>query len=487
MSDTGRPRGVLAESASTWPRRPAAAEVAALRGWLQSEFGRDPGRGMPPAGGLLYQPIPFAEFADLPCERNSSEDRFRRLTESLDYRGRRVLDLGCANGFFLFRLAGDGEGIADGLGIDQFPDNVRLARELTRLYGLEDRLRFEQRVLDEREVDRLLARGPWNVCHLLSVHHHLLRQLGISATRQVLRRLFDVCDMVVLEQGSLTQEEYEDWTGRSEPFDSGAFSRMLSMLESCGVPPDACRPLGFGKYLSGQRDDRLGSRRVLVAAARSWQGRGATEIWRKRHRNGIYMELVRLGPRSGPSEIWKNVVTGPSLARRELRALELLRGLDGFPQLAGGVAAGTEAADGLVRLAGEDLREVTHDDLATHGTSIRSQLVARLQVLAAKGLTHNEIAPPNLALTADGRLLLLDFETAYLPGEARAEWQREVLEPNPALGLGMYERELHLHGDWQAADLTASDAVLKRWGQPRLDAAERDAYLAALRSARTRG
>lgn len=467
---------------TTPPRNPDADEVAALRAWIASEFNRARPSGMTPLDGVLYQPIPFAEFADLPCERDSSEDRYRMLRAAVDYGDARVLDLGCANGFFLFRLATSDAGIVEGAGFDHFPDNVRLASELVRLYDLGDRLRFRRGSVSPGFVEERLAEGPWDVCHLLSVHHHLIRQLGGAPTREILRRLYESCGTLVLEQGSLTVEEYREWTGRDEPFDSGSFTRFVSMLESAGIPADACWPLGHAMYLSGLRDDRAGSRRALVACSRARRGRGVNGVWRKRHRNGIFMELLRTGGPQG-EEIWKNVVTGPSLARREQAALAELAGESGFPVLVDPATAPAQAAQGLIRMRALELRQVAAADGARLGARLRDQLVERLMTLARHGLIHNEIVPGHLFLDPDDRLTLLDFETVYPVSELRSSWLDEVFAPNPALGLGIYPREKQLGGEFLEVDLIAADAVLASWGLAALTAAERAAYLGQLRSA----
>ena len=464
-------------------RTPTPPEVAALRKWIATHFNRRRPRGMTPADGVLYQPIPFPDFEDFPCERDSSEARLRMLLRAIDYRDARVLDLGCANGFFLFRLLQIPDGIRGGLGIDHFEDNVRLAQELARIHGLGDRLEFRRLPIARATVEELLAAGPWHVCHLLSVHHHLARQLPREELFALLRRLYEACGTLVLEQGSLDQEEYEAWTGRREPFDTGAFSRLISMLESAGIPAGTCRPVGFGKYRSGVREDAGGSRRAIVACSRREVGCGVADIRRKRHRNGVFMELLRVGASDGDGVLWKNVVCGPGLAQRESVALGRLEGEPGFPRLVEPDRAEEEARDGLLRLASLDLRQVGSGDLDRDGENLRRQLIERLTSLADHGLIHGEIVAEHLPIDDRGRLLLIDFETARFGDEPGEVWRRDVFEPNPALGLGAYERSLWLGPRWREVDLVAVDAVLGAWGLPALTAAERRDYASRLERA----
>jgi len=440
---------------------------------------------MPPQTGLLYQPVPFPGFEQLGAERNSSEDRYRFLRRKVDYRDARVLDLGCANGFFLFRLAQDGV-LSHGRGLDHFKGNIATNALLADLHGLSDVLEFEHASIDSDAIQRRLQDDSWDVCHLLSVHHHLVRDVGFEETRELIRRLYEGVGTLVLEQGSLTQAEYEEWTGRDEPFATHAISRLTSMLEACGIPEERCFIVGMGRYLSGARDDREGAGRILVGCSRRPRTDTIRRILRKRHRNGIYMEIVE----TGDGEIWKTVVAGASLAAREVRGLETLADAPGFPRLLAPHEAGADLGCGLVRMRAMTLREVTPEDAERFGDDLRRQLLERVFALAEHRLLHNEVNSLHLLLDVDppaaegsakpGRLTLLDLETAYWLDEARDGWRAEVFEPNPALGVGAYDRDLHESDDWFLADLLGADRVLGEWGLPPITDDERARYLELL-------
>jgi hypothetical protein len=431
--------------------------------------------------GVLYQPIPFREFADRPCERDSSEARFELLRGQL-LTASRLLDLGCANGYFLFRTAVESTALVQALGIDRFDDNVELVRRVASLYGLDGRIAAERATIDAATVGRLTKERRWDTCLLLSVHHHLLRDLGLAETLKILEQLAETCELVIIEQGSLTQQEYELWTERQEPFSTGGFSRLVSMLEAAGIDADCCLPLGHGKYLSGLRRDEEGSRRVIVAFGRRLAGRGVTGIQRKAHKNGIFMEILS-GPGLSPEErpwIWKNVVTGPSLAVREKSALKRLTEEPGFPRLWDLKTADGDADDGLVRMERLDLRPVSAADIGSRGDEIRSQILDRLHSLARNGILHNEVHPSHLQLGPAGELVLLDLETVYFLDEPREEWVEAIAEPNPAIGLGSYPRSLLRDPSWREIDLVATDATLRGWDLPALTAQERESYFQQL-------
>lgn len=435
-----------------------------------------PPRGMPPAGALLYQPIPFPGFENLPAERDSSEERFRMLVERVGYRNARVLDLGCANGFFLFRLAQTEGALAAGLGIDRVPDNVELSRRIAALHGV-DRLRFECAALLDAEASGLVRSERWDVCHLLSVHHHVLREEGPKRCRALIRSLHQQCGVLVVEQGSLTSDEYRDWTGRDEPFSSWSFSRLVSMLEACGIPQEECSVVGLGMYRSGLRPDATGVGRAIVAAGTGNRPGRIRQIHRKRHRNGIFMEVVETAAFGGHAgEVWKQSVAGGTLATREARALELLGTHRGFPRLLDPAAAAVDASHGLLRMERIELAEmpVSAGDLA--GESLRAQFVDRLLSMARSGVVHNELSAEHVVLDTEGTLVVLDLETAWFRDEPRERWLAEVYAPNPVLGLGAYPRELHETSEGSDADLRAADGLLLRWGQPRLTEEEKEKY-----------
>ncbi len=439
-------------------------------------------RGMPPDTGLLYQPVPLVGFEGVPAERDSTPERLELLARRLDYRGARLLDLGCANGYFLLRLAAGGV-IEGGLGIDYFAPNVDLARAVARALGVADAVAFERGAVGAGLVEQLTRRQRWDVCHLLSVHHHLVRSLGVDEVRGIFRTLHERTGAFVVEQGSLTQDEYEAWTGRSEPFATRAWSRLCSMFEACGVPLSACRVVGHGWYAKGLRPDREGAPRAIVAATHEPGPGTVRRIHRKYHRNGVTMEILECESGApGELEVFKQVVAGTPRSAREVAALVRLAGTPGFARLADPDAAEREARHGLVRMAGPPLRPIEPADLAGRGEAIRAACVERAMALARAGIVHCELSPEHLLLDPHGDVVVIDFETAWFAGEPPEAWRAEVLDPNPALGLGWWDPHA-VEGAPVRADLDALDNLFAHWGLRPLTGAERRRYAEHLASA----
>jgi 2-polyprenyl-3-methyl-5-hydroxy-6-metoxy-1,4-benzoquinol methylase len=68
--------------------------------------------------GLIYQPIPFEEYKDIKSERNDSEERYQTIKKNYgDFKDKSLIDICCANGYFMFRFMQDGGRLAKGIEI----------------------------------------------------------------------------------------------------------------------------------------------------------------------------------------------------------------------------------------------------------------------------------------------------------------------------------------------------------------------------------
>lgn len=422
-------------------------------------------RGMPSTPGLLYQPIPFAEFNDLSCERDSSFDRLDLLRQHIDFDGLRVLDLGCANGFFLLALA---DKLEFGLGVDRFDGNISTSKVIADTFGIQN-LRFEKAEITLPLIKGLIHQH-FDVCLLLSVHHHLLRDLGIEQTKKIVETLCANIPIVVVEQGSLTQEEYTLWTGRDEVFTTNSFSRLYSMIECLDLREPQVGILGQGMYLSGERPDQHGAPRAIVAVGR--QPNHITNITRKYHKNGIVMELLTI---EGPDpKFVKNVVAGSSLAHRERKFLTMVEKFSFAPRLKSFYNAVLEL-EYLELVPIPDVIDVVGPQI------IRNEMLNVLFDLARVGIVHNELTSEHLLwCSAKKRVMLVDYETAWEVGEDRQEWREAVFETNPAIGMGFYARELLLSHPFES-DLASIQVLFATWNLAPLTDEESQQYLSILR------
>ena len=84
-----------------------------------------------------YQPVPFEEYEDSnkTVWRKDSIARYEAIKQSLgDVSVKCVMDFGCANGYFMFRLVQDGAVLC--LGIETKPEFREFINELGPLKGL---------------------------------------------------------------------------------------------------------------------------------------------------------------------------------------------------------------------------------------------------------------------------------------------------------------------------------------------------------------
>lgn len=446
-------------------KRPSPEDIERAKRLIMQAQTEERNRGMPSTPGLLYQPIPFEEFNDFSCERDSTFERLDLIREHIDFEGLRLLDLGCANGFFLQALA---DKIQFGLGVDRYHGNVSTAKVIADTFGINN-IQFEKAEITLALIEELIDQ-EFDVCLFLSVHHHLLRDLGIEQTKKIVETLCTNIPVVVIEQGSLTQDEYEIWTGRKEVFTTSSFSRLYSMIECLGLHELEVGIIGQGMYLSGERPDEHGAPRAIVAVGQ--QPNHITEVTRKYHKNGIVMELLTIvGPEP---KFVKNVVAGSSLAHRERKFLTMVEKFSFAPRLKSFYNAVLEL-EYLELVPIPDVIDVVGPQI------IRNEMLNVLFDLARVGIVHNELTSEHLLwCSAKKRVMLVDYETAWEVGEDRQEWREAIFETNPAIGMGFYARELLLSHPFES-DLASIQVLFATWNLAPLTDEESQQYLSILR------
>jgi O-antigen chain-terminating methyltransferase len=146
----------------------------------------------------VYQPIyghpEFNELASRPCD-----DRLRLITSIYtrlaDEIGRplRVLDLGCAQGYFSLHLAERGAIVK---GIDRLEENINLCRGLAEKHPGYS-VQFEVGSIEE-VLSRLMP-GDIDLVIGMSVLHHLCAERGAEQTRSILKELSSKIEAGVFE------------------------------------------------------------------------------------------------------------------------------------------------------------------------------------------------------------------------------------------------------------------------------------------------
>lgn len=204
----------------------------------------------------MYQPIYGHPELSNPASR-SCEDRLvyilavhDALTTALK-RPLRVLDLGCAQGFFCHHLASRGARVH---GIDFLQESIDVCKALA--YERGDKVS----IFENRNVDEFLPsiqKGEYDLVLGLSVFHHLIHENGIERVRELLFNLGRVT-LACLFELALSEEPLY-WgpsqpTSASEQLDDFAFVHEIGRVGTHLSP--IRRPLFFASnsfwYLGGR-------------------------------------------------------------------------------------------------------------------------------------------------------------------------------------------------------------------------------------------
>ena len=163
----------------------------------------------------VYQPIyghpELSGQISRPCD-----DRLEKIESACAalqaYLGRplKVLDLGCAQGFFSLSLAEKGAAVH---GVDFLDKNIAvcnaLAKEHPDLNASFETGRVEVAIQN-------LSAGEYDLVLGLSVFHHIVHENGIDAVKQLLDRIAKNCKALIVE---LALREEPLYWGSSQPED----------------------------------------------------------------------------------------------------------------------------------------------------------------------------------------------------------------------------------------------------------------------------
>jgi glycosyltransferase involved in cell wall biosynthesis/SAM-dependent methyltransferase len=163
----------------------------------------------------VYQPIfgypQLSTAASRPCaDRLNQIEKIYYALEKLLKRPLKVLDLGCAQGFFSLSLAQRGAVVH---GVDYLEQNIALCKALAQEYP-EFSISFTEGRIED--VVPTLHSGQYDLILGLSVFHHLIYTSGSSSVKVLLEHLAQVSGALVLEMALQNEPLY--W-GPAQPDD----------------------------------------------------------------------------------------------------------------------------------------------------------------------------------------------------------------------------------------------------------------------------
>ncbi|HYH71308.1 MAG TPA: DUF1698 domain-containing protein [Methyloceanibacter sp.] len=222
---------VQSESLTAYPERPRRRSLGSrirkvLRGvrWnfalslIRSAF------YIAKAGGRTYEPVEIKgrRFANV----RDSDERWQAVSSALrEYGARNVLDVGCAEGWFVRRAATDNQCFA--IGIES--TDVGIVGELTRLH---DRVERSAIVRTFVTPDTIRSFPKFDAVLCMSVVHHVVRAFGIASGEQFLRALATRTDKVFIFEIGTADES--SWTPFMPEQHDGQEAFVRNLLSRCG-------------------------------------------------------------------------------------------------------------------------------------------------------------------------------------------------------------------------------------------------------------
>ncbi|WP_369934240.1 methyltransferase domain-containing protein [Xanthomonas tesorieronis] len=349
-----------------------------------------------------YQPIyahpELSSDASRGCEDRLVliRDCAKRLEGALGRR-LRVLDLGCAQGYFSLNMAADGHSVH---GVDFLDRNVAVCQALASDSGLAGA------TFECASIEDFLARlqpGQYDLVFGLSVFHHLVHAHGVDKVRELFGKLADSTIAAIYE---LALREEPLYWGPSQP----------------ERPEDLLHPYAFRRVLGFQPTHLSGIERpIYFASARYWfLGDELSKIIAMRFESHSDAMGSHRGTRRyffGEGTILKQLALDDE-ARGALNLLEYEREVAFLSNVPPGFAAPRlvrafrdERCAWIVRemLPGRLLSEVmsAHEPYAYE--RVFDDLLAQLVVLEDAGLYHNDVRCWNILVSPESSVTLIDY------------------------------------------------------------------------------
>ena len=352
-----------------------------------------------------YQPIFGFPQLDEDASRQCS-DRLGIIRTVLEafvkHYGRplRLLDLGCAQGFFTMSVADFCESV---VGIDFLPANVDVCNAARDAAGLQH-VRFE--VSEISEIIGRLEAEQFDVVLGLSVFHHLCHAQGWSTVAKLLKKLAGAVDVLVLELADAREPLY--WAS-SLPADPVDLIRDIGFIYPLGSLATHLDDVERTLYYCSDRIWHLGSN---VTSFEQWTEQshefaGATHQGTRRY--FFAKELVAKTYRFVGLLTEHNRIEFVNERAFFERLAPELEGTFVIPELISSDA--TERFGHLVmtRMPGQTLAEVIVRGAQYDALDVVRQVLAQLVQLEASSLYHRDVRVWNVLIDDMGKARLIDF------------------------------------------------------------------------------
>lgn len=327
-----------------------------------------PGSSIRP--GVAYHPIPFEFLKDVPFEKDACIGELNILKALESWGGAKVLEIGCANGYFTFNLARLGARVD---AYEPDPNAYHLNRLLLDYeYSGSNNppIQFFNKAIDTSD----LSGKYYDFCILLNAHMWLEKAMGDKATRAFMSDLSAHCGAVYFQTAHAESE--------------GMY--VIDRLKSGKDIADYLRECGFYHVDAVSSSSEHGGVRYLFRAT----GLDGTISEDEKTRvcllqdQSVTKEYLTLDPRL------HNAVDN------EARALLSLQGSRHTPNL-------MSITGDVIRMSYAGV-PLTQQNLPPDFILQSAEILSELR---AAGLQHNDIKPSDLCVK-DGTIMLVDFEWA---------------------------------------------------------------------------
>jgi SAM-dependent methyltransferase len=151
----------------------------------------------------MYQPNPF-EIDDSSNIRDCLE-RFSCIDESLPKKPLSCLDIGCNEGFFVFKLADRG-GLC--VGIDSGRNEIMTANSIKSIYQVNNAI-FSNLYVEPKDIKGFPV---FDVVIFLSVFHHLVKNKGVDFAKEFVQEIASVNSKYLVFETGQPDEKGVSWS-----------------------------------------------------------------------------------------------------------------------------------------------------------------------------------------------------------------------------------------------------------------------------------
>ncbi|MBN6109990.1 methyltransferase domain-containing protein [Xanthomonas bonasiae] len=312
-------------------------------------------------------------------------------------RNLRILDLGCAQGFFALNLAAEGDSV---VGVDHLQSNIDLCRALAAERAGADATFWHERIED---VVRRLQSDEYDLVFCLGASHHLEHELGIEAIAELVGHIARCIDVGIHELPA--SEQASCYVG-SQPQRSAellapyAFVRQLA--EHSTHPPSIDRPLYFASckyWMIGEDFRAFSSMKLESHGDELGSYRGTRRCY---FSDGAMLKKMSL-------DLPELRAANQAEYDNELAYLCSPARLPGTPRLIAHARESSELWLLRERLPGVLLSEMMERGVAYVPESLLDPLVEQLATLEAAGLYHANIRCWNLLVSPRGEVGFIDY------------------------------------------------------------------------------